>query len=71
MSLPCKFQEAQYQPIYKIWLDKIAAIEETLDYKDLLGKVICALGGPEDSKQSEEADVTAPQLVIDLSNDET
>jgi hypothetical protein len=69
-ELPAKFQEVDYAPKYKIWIEKIKKVEDTLNYDDLLKWAIGAFRLSQDKSavtvMLPPPAVQAPKLVIEL-----
>ena len=69
-QLPAKFQEVDFAPKYKIWIEKIKQVEDTLKYDDLLRQVIGAFRLSQDKSavtvKLPPPAVQAPKLVIEL-----
>lgn len=70
-EIPTKFQESEYGSKYLVWNEKIKKIENTLDYSQLLAKVVSAVYKPDKSPLNKKTPVVeAPPLTIDLTDDE-
>ena len=69
-KLPAKFQEIDFAPKYKIWMEKIKQVKDTLKYDDLLRQAIGAFRLSQDKSavtvKLPPLAVQAPKLVIKL-----
>jgi hypothetical protein len=70
-EIPAKFQENIYGAKYLVWIEKIKKIENTLDYSQLLTKVVGAVYKPDKSPINKSTPVVeAPPLTIDLTEED-
>ena len=73
LKIPAKFQEIEFAPKYRVWLEKTKQVSKTLDCADLLKKAINALhfsGGESAVAMELTPSIEALRLVIELDDDE-
>lgn len=73
-KIPAKFQEVEFAPKYRIWVEKIKQVSQTLDGADLLKRAMNAVCRGEDKYtftiEPPPPLIQAPKLVIELDHDE-